>query len=162
VPQLLRAIRKSRWNRTNCPWLALGEIQSDLLSDFETKNNTLSVWLIQDDQSNLNEVVLALAINRDTISNFDYTIFDIDLMEILNIKLEVNEGNTPYNRANSWHRDLVELTINKIIKLAESLLEDAEKVRISEKKIANLIQVAVNNSQIDREILKPSISKKLL
>ena len=161
MPLLLRAIRKSRWNKTTCPWLAKDDIQADLLRDFETKDNTLSVWLIQDDQSNLNEVVLALAINRDTISNFDYTIFDISLLEILSIKLKVNEGNTLYKKANCWHRDLVELTINKVVKLAESLLEDAEKVRISERKIENLIQVAVNNNQIDREILKPSISKKL-
>jgi len=162
VPLLLRAIRKSRWNKTNCPWLAKDDIQADLLRDFETKDNTLSVWLVQDDRSNLNDVLLALGASRDTASNLDYTIFDVGLLANINIKLEINAGNTLYAKANCWHRDLVELTANKIVKLAESLLKDAELERFSEKEMIKLIQDAVNNKQIDRTKLKPSIDKRLV
>jgi hypothetical protein len=162
VPLLLRAIRKSRWNKTNCPWLPVGDIQADPLGDLATGSNTLSVWLVQDDRSNLNDVLLALGASRDTASNLDYTIFDIDLLVNINIKLETNEGKTPYAKANCWHRDLVELTANKIVKLAESLLKNAELERFSEKEMIKLIQDAVNNKQIDRTKLKPSIDKRLV
>jgi hypothetical protein len=161
VPLLLRTIRKSRWNKDNFPWLTQDDIQADLLIDLVTSNNTLSVWLIQDDKSNLNEVITALASNRDTISNLDYAIFDISLLESINIKLEVKEGNTLYDKANRWHRDLIELTVNKIVKLAESMLKNSSIERVSEKKILNLIKGAVDNGQIDKEKLKPSISNKV-
>ena len=162
MPLLLRAIRKSRWNKTNCPWLAKDDIQADLLRDFETKDNTLSVWLVQDDRSNLNDVLLALGASRDTASNLDYTIFDVGLLANINIKLEINAGNTLYAKANCWHRDLVELTTNKIVKLAEYLLKNAELERFSEKGMIKLIQDAVNKNQIDRAKLKPSIDKRLV
>ena len=80
----------------------------------------------------------------------------------INIKLEINAGNTLYAKANCWHRDLVELTTNKIVKLAEYLLKNAEIERFSEKGMIKLIQDAVNKNQIDRAKLKPSIDKRLV
>ncbi len=161
MPLLLRAIRKSRWNKDNFPWLTQDDIQADLLGDLVTSNNTLSVWLVQDDKSNLNEVITALASNRNTISNLDYAIFDISLLESINIKLEVNEGNTHYDKSNRWHRDLIELTANKIVKLAESMLKNSSIERVLEKKISDLIKGAVDNGQIDKEKLNPSINNKV-
>ena len=162
MPLLLRAVRKNRWDKGDFPWLQKGDIQADPLGDLATGSNTLSVWLVQDDRSNLNDVLLALGASRDTASNLDYTIFDIGLLADINIKLEINVGNTPYAKANCWHRDLVELTANKIVKLAESLLKNAEIKRFSEKEMIKLIQDAVNNKQIDRTKLKPSIDKRLV
>jgi hypothetical protein len=161
VPLLLRTIKKSRWNKDNFPWLTQDDIQADLLGDLVTSKNALSVWLVQDDKSNLNEVITALASNRDTVSNLDYTIFDVNLLLDINIKIEINEGKTPYEKANRWHRDLIELTANKIVKLAESLLKHSSKERILEREILNLIKVAVSNGQIEREKLKPSINNKV-
>ena len=161
MPLLLRAIRKSRWNKDNFPWLTQDDIQADLLGDLVTSNNTLSVWLVQDDKSNLNEVITALASNRNTISNLDYAIFDISLLESINIKLEVNEGNTHYDKSNRWHRDLIELNANKIVKLAESMLKNSSIERVLEKKISDLIKGAVDNGQIDKEKLNPSINNKV-
>ena len=161
MPLLLRAIRKSRWNKDNFPWLTQGDIQADLLGDLVTSNNTLSVWLVQDDKSNLNEVITALASNRNTISNLDYTIFDISLLENINIRLEVNEGNTPHDKANRWHRDLIELTANNIVNLAESLLINSCIERVLEKKILNLIKDAVANGQIDKGKLNSGINNKV-
>lgn len=162
MPLLLRAIRKNRWCKSDpVPWLTQGEIQADPLGDLVTGGNTLSVWLVQDDQSNLNEVILALAVSRDTISNLDYTIFDISLLENMSIKVEVNEGKTPYEKANSWHRDLVELTASKLVKLAEGILYSSKITRKSEKEILGLIKGAVGSGQIDKTKLKPSILNKL-
>lgn len=162
MPLLLRAIRKNRWYKDNLPWLPEGDIQADPLGDLVTGSNTLSVWLVQDDKSNLNDVLLALGASKDTSSHLDYTIFDLNLLASIDIKLVINAGKTPYAKANCWHRDLVELTANKIIKLAESLLENAEIKRFPEKEMIKLIQDAVNNKQIDRTKLKPSIDKRLV
>jgi hypothetical protein len=72
MPFILRTIRKDRWYRIeDVPWLEEGDIHADPLADLNTKANELSVWLIEDDRSNLNRVVSALAATRTHISNLD-------------------------------------------------------------------------------------------
>jgi hypothetical protein len=91
VPLLLRGIRKRRWSTDttdkSISWLSNGEIQSDALGDLNTSNNTLSVWYVEDDQSNLDQVITALASNRDAISNLDYVLFDISLVNSIQINI---------------------------------------------------------------------------
>ena len=162
MPQLLRAIRKRRWStEEEISGLSQGEIQADALGDLVTKNNTLSFWYIKDDRSNLETVIIALAANRDTISNLDYVLFNIDLVSEIGIKIEANEGGTPYDKANHWHRDLVGLSATQIVKLAEIISLHSDKKRISEKQILNLIKDAVKNGDIDMARLKPDIARKL-
>jgi hypothetical protein len=162
VPLLLRAIRKNRWYTSDTiPWLPEGEIQADPLGDLATGHNTLSVWQVEDDKSNLEQVITALAANRDTISNLDYALFDLDLLSTIGIRVEVNEGATPYERANHWHRDLVELTATKLVKLAQVMLMNSNRERVLEKKILSLIKDAVQTGQIDKARLSQKITSKL-
>ena len=126
-----------------------------------TSSNTLSVWLVEDNNSNLDEIIVALAVCGDTISNFDYTLINTNLLSSTNIKVEVKEGLTPYSRANKWHRDLVELTTYKLFKLAEAVFEHSPRERVQEKKILTMVKDAVQNRYIDRANLKPGIIKKL-
>lgn len=164
MPLLLRAIRKNRWYTSDSgtvSWLLKGEIQADPLGDLATRDNTLSVWQVEDDNSNLNQVIAALASSRDSISNLDYVVFDIDLLVGTGIKIEINRGATPYEMANIWHRDLVELTATKLVRLAETMLTHSRIERILEKKILHLIKDAVQNEQIDKAKLKEGVTKKL-
>lgn len=162
MPLLLRAIRRNRWYTSDTvSWLPKGEIQADPLGDLATGNNTLSVWQVEDDKSNLEQVIAALAASRDTVSNLDYAIFDVDLLSSIGIKIEVNEGATPYEMANRWHRDLVELTATKLVRLAEAILVHSHRERVPEKKVLRLIKDAVQNGQIDKTKLRPSITTKL-
>lgn len=134
MPLLLRKIRKSKWYKNDSvPWLKEDEIQADALGDIVTSSNTLSVWLVQADKSNLEQVIVALASSCDNISNFDYALINVDLLVNVGIKIEIKEGLTPYSRANPWHRDLVELTTNKLFKLAEAMFLHSDRERVTEK-----------------------------
>jgi hypothetical protein len=82
---ILRIVRKSRWSFTP-PWLSEDDLQADSLVDFSTKKNELSVWHIDKDESNLKRIISALAANRDTLSNFDYALFDKKILIDNNIK----------------------------------------------------------------------------
>jgi len=162
VPLLLRKIRKSKWYKNDSvPWLEEGEIQADALGDLVTNSNTLSVWLVEDDKSNLEQVIIALASSCNSVSNFDYALFNVDLMLNVGIKVERKEGLTPYLKANKWHRDLVELTTSKLFKLAESMFIYSDRERIAEKTVLNLIKDAVQNGQIDTTKLSTGITRKL-
>lgn len=162
MPLLLRAIRKNRWYTSDTiPWLPEGEIQADPLGDLATGHNTLSVWQVEDDKSNLEQVITALAANRDTISNLDYALFDLELLSTIGIRVEVNEGATPYEKANHWHCDLVELTATKLVKLAKVMLISSSRERVLEKEILSLIKDAVQTGQIDKTKLSQKIVSKL-
>lgn len=162
MPLLLRKIRKSRWYKNDSmPWLKENEIQADPLGDLVTSGNTLSVWLVEDDESNLEQVIVALASSCDNVSNLDYALINVDLLLNVGIKIEAKEGLTPYSRANPWHRDLVELTTNKLFKLAEAMFVHSDRKRVAEKIVLNLIKDAVQDGQINRTKLSAGILRKL-
>lgn len=162
MPLLLRKIRKSKWYKTDSVlWLKEDEIQADALGDIVTSSNTFSVWLVQADKSNLEQVIVALASSCDNISNFDYALINVELLVNIGIKIEIKEGLTPYSRANSWHRDLVELTTNKLSKLAEAMFLHSDRERVTEKQVLNLIKNAVQNGYIDQTKLSEGITKKI-
>jgi hypothetical protein len=162
VPLLLRAVRKNRWYQDkSLTWLAAGEIQADSLGDLITRGNTLSVWQIEDDESNLEQVMVALTANRDNVANLDYALFDVDLISAIDIKIEPNAGDSLYETANSWHRDLTELTVAKLVKLAEAIFLKAKIVRVPEKKVLDLIKESVKLGHIDKANLKEGIQRKI-
>ena len=53
---------------------------ADPLGDLVTKENRLSVWQIDDDRSNLGDVIAALAASRDFLDTFDYALFNDELL----------------------------------------------------------------------------------
>jgi hypothetical protein len=162
VPLLLRGIRKRRWSTdASISGLSEGEIQADAFGDLSTSQNTLSVWYV-DDQSNLEQVITALSSNRDTISNLDYVLFNLDLVSNIGIKIEKNKGATPYEDANHWHRDLTMITASKLFKLVEIICnQNSEKGRVQEKNILKWINQAVQSNLIKKEKLKQKIVNKL-
>lgn len=163
MPFILRTIRKARWYKIeDVSWLEKGDVPADPLADLNTKANELSVWLIEDDRSNLNQVVTALAATRTHISNLDYALLDMQLLPELNIKVRHTTGGTPDEKANvSWHRDLVELSAFKVVELAKSILAKAERKRVPETEIRRLIIQAIASGRIEPTKLQESIRGKM-
>lgn len=138
------------------------QIRNGPLQDFVPEPSTLSVWSIEDNRSNLEQVVIALASTKDFFSNFDYALVDDALLTTLNIKIEKTDGNTPDHEANTrWHRDLVELSDSTLITLIRTIAEKGETVRIPEKEMARLIQEAVTAGRLDRTKIRKGLAAKL-
>ena len=55
----IRKIKESSWFMGQAP------LDSDSISDLGTSNHELSVWQVPNDKSNLDDIVLALALTRD-------------------------------------------------------------------------------------------------
>ncbi len=71
---LIRLNNKRTWDRqTYDAWLKPGQVPADVFRDFRVANGKLSVWHIEDDRSNLEQVIMALAATRDTFAPFDYS-----------------------------------------------------------------------------------------
>lgn len=64
MPHFLLSITKRKWDKLDVPWLPSHDIQGDPLGALRLNDGTLSVWHIDDDKSNLDIVITALAVTR--------------------------------------------------------------------------------------------------
>jgi len=114
----------------------------------------LSLWEVQDDRSNLQDVIIALATNADHLSNLDYAMVPRDRIgEIASV--EETEGKTPHSEANrNWHRDLVGLSGRKLIDIAVVIFSTGELGRVSEKEVTRLIRKAIDEQTLDATRMK--------
>ena len=69
MPQYLRAITRAKWILGEQPeWVAKDDIAGDLLSELITRGNTLSVWRIEEDKPELQELIAAIdALDTDAL-----------------------------------------------------------------------------------------------
>lgn len=164
MPLLLRKIRKSKWYKSlNVPWLTAGELQADALGNLKTENNKLSLWHIEDDNSNINQVLVALLTTLDVPSNIDIALIDSNIVSGIGIKTESTKGNTKISDVNiNWHRNLIELTANKLVQLAHVIMQHASFKRYSEDEALSLVQKAIDTGKITKTIFKETFQEYLL
>jgi len=160
VPLLFRKVRQAKWlEDKNLTWLPVGELQADALTDIATDNgNELSVWVIDDSKSNVQQVIVALAIQRNVIANLDYVLIDVAALDTLKIAMEPSPGNTIYEQAKHWHVDLVELSAAKLFQLANHIQVNCKPVRIQEREVIRYIAEAVLQDQV--ELAKAPLADK--
>jgi hypothetical protein len=163
MASLLRIIRKNRWYIEEArPYLQSGDIPADPLADLRTEKNSLSVWLIEDDKSNLEQVIAAFAATRQSLDHVDFALFDVTIPSEIHIKCEKSAGDTPDDRANeSWHFNLRELSGLGLVALAKAILEKGQKERILEADVRELIKTAISKGQLDAVRMKPDLMKKV-
>lgn len=163
MPLFLRKIRKAKWySHIDLEWLVEGEIQADALGDLATKNNTLSVWNIEDDKSNLEEVITALATRFDSPSNLDFALIDKKYVVDMGLKVIPSKGDTYFLKANEhWHFHLTELTAQSILNLANIIMINGEKERYRESQIILLLKQAIQNKTIYIKDLSVNLQSKI-
>ncbi len=157
---VLRLIRQSHWDSPEkYDWLAEGEIPADPLADFaNTTENRLSVWLIDDDEGNLNDIVAALAASREKADKLDYLLFTLDHLDVAHIETRETPGHTPDEHVNGLHRDLIHLSVAKVVALtAAAWHNNLGPKRIDEKRAVQLVTEAVRGGRILLEKLRPKL-----
>lgn len=167
MPFILRKIRKNRWykyEKNELPWLSEGDVQADPLGDLATTKNELSVWQIENDKSNLEQVIAALRANCDDIANIDFALFDSKFLKDIKVAIRRSHGGSKDEMANSiWHYDLFELSAFKLIELTKVIIANAEISRFPEKTVLRLIARSVIRKHIERTQLtsSPKIAAKV-
>jgi hypothetical protein len=155
---LLRNLTSPKWSAPE--WMPSGDVPADALSDLRSSNNALSVWSVALDQADLDLALAALASNRDRLDKLDYTLLDDSILVPLSIKCVDSEANTPYVSANAAHRDLIELTVKKVARLAEEMMP-LPRVRVPEKRVKQLLVEALEKGALDRALMKPDLLNEL-
>ena len=164
MPFILRKIRKARWYGSDVlHWLPPNDVQADSLLDLSTKHNQLSVYIVENDRSNLDRILAALVGNCDFISNIDYALIPAaEVLDRIKIKTVEIKGETSDEQVNTAHRDLIELSASQILELAKSISATGERARLTAKKVAELIERSIDEGHIDQTRLKlsaPEIAK---
>lgn len=165
MAKLLRRIqRKPNWDPQGefSTYLPSGQAPADALSDIATDANRLSIWQIDDEGTNLDRVLAAIASPRTNLQKLDYLIFDIQDVQVLEISIEASQGNTFDEEANkSWHFHLTRLSATALANLANRMLARGPARRQNERQLIALIDRSVANGWIDQSRLNPSIRSKL-
>ena len=144
------------------PWLKNGEFPADIFHDFRTEKGILSVWLVEEDYSNLERVLTAFAANRRSIDKLDFIIFNSQIFDDLEIRVEFEEGDTPDEFANNqWHWNLIELSGQKAASLAARLYYESERKRKLPPQIKAMVAEGVRQGYIDNARLKGDIPKTI-
>jgi hypothetical protein len=158
---VLRKIRKSKWYRHDgVNWLPDNSLQADTLVDLKTQNNALSIYLVQDDESDLERLIAALAATGDNLANFDYALFDEAILREANLKIRSQPGGTPDQIVNAiQHRDLIELTTDGVLLLARAI-RDGRRERKMDAEVSALITKSIKDGHFALETLKPELRKR--
>ena len=152
MPYVLRKINKAKWYKNiNTSWLQEGELQADVFSsDLGTQANSLSVWYVDDDKSNLERIIAAYVAKQTHIAEFDYALIKLDFVEELSIKTQKSLGDSADSIVNeTWHRDFIELTTLKLLNFAVTVQTNAEIKRISKKEVKTWLKNSFLANNLD-------------
>lgn len=165
VTLVLRIIRQNRWDSPRkLDWLAKGDIPADPMADFaNTSDNSLSVWLVENDNQDLDRVVAALAAGREKADKLDYMLFTQDHLAAVEAEIRTTNGNTLDEYVNGLHRDLPELSAAKVLALTRRVWdENLGPKRVDRRTVIRLVADAVRCKQIKLEKLRPKLREDVM
>lgn len=113
-----------------------------------------------DDEDEFESVVIGLASSRDNFANLDYALLDESAIHSAAITLVKTAGNTPCDKANMLHYDLQELTVDKVVELAQSI-SVGYMDRMPKKEVENRLRKAMESGLLDPSRVNDSMRKKL-
>jgi hypothetical protein len=149
MAKLLRKVKQNRWFKTDAqPLLDSGDVPSDPLGDLNTSQGTLSVYQVEDDNSNLERIARALALNSQSLDSVGYVLFDASLLEGTSIGIDVTDGSTMDPVVNKCHRDLTNLTGKKLVALTRLILSEGKSDTILKKRIIALVEEGLSSNEL--------------
>lgn len=161
------ALRKTRnnliWDNSadQLSWLEIDDIAADPITDLNTCDNALSIYIIQDKLSELDRCLSALAVQRNRLNPLDYILFDADIIYQLHLEINYKSGTLCDQEINKLHRNIIELSANKLTNLAKLIMENCDRKRILDEELAKIIAISINNNWMKKNSICESILKKI-
>lgn len=160
---LRKVQNKNRWMGVeDLAWLPSDDVEADLLADLKTQENELSIWHIEDDRSNLERVLAALAAGCKALDRLDYLLFDSQALDSLGIEYRKSAGDSCDPELNEkFHFDAVRLSGRILVGLARGMKDGAEKARVQASRVKALISWAVGLGHFPIDQVPEGIRAKL-
>lgn len=159
---LVRKINKAKWcvESLGSP----DQIKADAVTNcIRTKGDTLSFWAVED-ESKLDEAVLAIAASNDSLDTFDVVVIPINVFQDNGFTIAETPGRTRCADLVGCHRDLAQLTLAHLNVLSTHISEHvfhskSRRYRLSQLK--ELIKKAIADGRIDVADLPDNILAKV-
>ena len=156
---LLRKVRHNRW------YAALSSrgqpLPADPVGDLGTTDNSLAVWQVLTNDTNLEDIVVAIAATLDYLTNIDVVLVDEQPIRHLGIKVEPTQGRTPLRRATGYHRHLVQLRAQTLLEIAEVIRNQGDFRDFSEKEVRQLLARYISEGSLNPSELKDRVKEHL-
>lgn len=121
---LLRSFSLSKWTPNLTKELINFETDP-LTACTRTSSNQLSVWEIESlswDSELIHKIITAFALNKDNPATLDFIFLDGNFLTEKGIEIIHNDAETPYEEMNKYHKDLTELTYEKLGIVADHIV----------------------------------------
>ena len=151
--------QKRHWDGVQ--WLSAGDVQSEAIKCLRTLENELSVYVLEKPEVQMDRVVAALALTRDSVAHLDLAIVPEALLDTCEIERVRTKANTPDSLVNEWHLDLVELTVCKIAIFASSIKNKGKIQRYCESRVEMAIQQSLATDFIAVEKINEKMIQSL-
>ncbi|MFH1563085.1 MAG: hypothetical protein ABIF11_06695 [Nitrospirota bacterium] len=139
----------------------LGGPQADALKNFKTKENALSVYEVENELTDIERILAAIAGTRDNVQEVEYASFDSNLLAEHEIKTNKIKGDTADDEVNNLHIDLIDLTAKQLYLLASSIQKDGKLIRILKKEIGIKITEGLKEGYLDKNKINEKLLHKL-
>jgi len=170
---LLRIIGSRRlWFDPLGDWLPPNKVVADVFHrGLRTTEGNLSTYFVAVDnyQNNVEDppeverIVAAYACTRNKIQNVDFVMIPTDALEATGLEYKESDGNTADDAVNSWHRDIIELSTEKLSRFAELILSFEQfSKRVGEKRIDEFVKSGIKQGNIDPNAIDIQLRDKFL
>ena len=165
MAKLLRKVQyKPNWDPKGefSKYLPPGHAPADALLDLRTRGNALSVWQIDDQESNLERVLAAMVSTGEHLQTTSYLIVDMQHITQLRFSLIKSTGDTHDAEANDkWHFDLTKLSASDLATLANTMLSQGKTDRRNPKALAAMLRNSVQQKFVDDAKLNPKVQTQI-
>ena len=159
---LFREIGNRRWWGVDAPppnWVTHGDLLGDVLRGLRAYDGDVSTFVVDSELKQLKRVAAAFACTRPKPAYVDYVLIPVDVVEDAFL-LRKTAGGTPDETVNQLHRDIIELTPTRLVKLAYLIGQFKSEIkRISKQEIESEIRSGIKSKFIDCSKIKTEIKK---
>lgn len=142
-------------------------ICGDAISDLRTTDNKLSVWKA-DTQEDINDAIVALALNRDSVSKLSYLLLEEEDLHKIEIKISDEQPGVAAgldSQILTKHRDLIDLDYWRLGYLAEHLTllatNENNRKNYSANEVKKLLEKYKEEHKITPNQVKDKLKEKL-
>jgi hypothetical protein len=158
----LVGIKQGRW--LSVPdGVGADDAPADSLTDLRTEGNTLSAYLIPEDDAEevAKRVATALAAKKQAIDTYDYMLFRAEVLEEIAIQMDRVDGTTPDGAVNGLHWDLVRLSALQIGRLAGAMRRTGSMKRIHKRDMKVRLSNALEAQRLDRVLMSEGVIRAI-
>ena len=138
-------------------WIPDGDASADILKSFETDDSILSIYLVENDNAQIERLIGAFCANRSKVQTLDYVLIPEANVNDLGLVLENVAGDVPDVEVCDWHRNVVHLSVRRLSELALRSQSQGEVKRLLDKPVGILINRLINEGRLSPTALKADL-----